>query len=173
VTADLSLLLASSAKALRDDPAEAKRRFHDAAVRNDPNPGCPHCGKRHRTVTADQCADRAMLEATLTARVLYRARKYDFKGAHAKRAYLPGKDGEQGLILTPMPKGWPDWGFFKAGHRPIFLELKREQEDATPEQLEWLQLLAACGCAVGIIRPSDLREGRVEAIFKQGSPLRT
>lgn len=173
MTADLSLLLASSAKALRDDPAEAKRRFHDAAVRNDLNPGCPHCGKRHRTVTVDQCADRAMSEAKLQTRVLYRARKHGWRVAHAGRGAVSETAEGVKLWITPMADGWPDLSCFKVGHRPVFLELKRELGVVEPEQLEWLQLLAAAGCAVGIIRPSDLREGRVETIFREGSPLRT
>jgi len=168
LTPDLSLLMRSSVKALEADPKEARQRFHEAAVRNDPNPACPHCGKRHRTVTEDMCADRAMSEAKLTERVRYRAKKHGWKGAHCAKAYLP-----DGRVITPMSPGWPDWTFVKAGHRPVFLELKKEQGVVEPEQLEWLQLLAAAGCAVGIVRPSDLREGRVDAIFRQGSPLQS
>lgn len=172
VTPELSLLLATSARAVQKDPSEARSLFRQAAQRNDPNPGCPHCGKRHRTLTPDQCVDRSMSEAKLQQRVLYRARKHGWKVAHAGRGQV-GETADGGpMFITPMSKGWPDLACFKPGHKPVFLELKRELGEVEPEQWEWLELLGAAGCMVGILRPSDLREGRVETIFRRGAPLR-
>ena len=168
VTDDLTLLLASSAAAVKADPKEARQRFHETAKRNDPNPPCPHCGKRHRTLTPDECADRSMSEDKLTERVLYRAKKYGWRGAHAGRAWIPG---DPPTVITPMAPGWPDWTFAKAGHRLIFCELKREKGEVSDEQWEWLVLLNETGNRAVVIRPSDLRMGRVEAIFKFGAPI--
>lgn len=171
MTGELSLLLGRSAQAIRDDPKEARQRFKAAAKANDPNPACPNCGKRHRTITVDECADRQMSEAKLQSRVVYRARKYGWRVAHAGRGWVGGDEDVPGVVVTPMAKGWPDLSCFKAGHRAVYLELKREQGEVEPDQVEWLQLLASTGARVGIVRPSDLRLGRVEAIFRVGSPL--
>lgn len=173
-TPDLSVLLRASADAIKADPEEARERFKEAARRNDPNPACPHCGKRHRTLTADDCVDRAMSERKLQDRVVYRAKKHGWKVAHAGRGWVPGKDeNDPGTVITPMSPGWPDLACFKAGHRPVFIELKREQGTVDPEQYDWLELMNLAGCPAVIVRPSDLCLGRVDAIFKYGSPLQS
>lgn len=112
-----------------------------------------------------------MSERTLQDRVLYRARKYGWKVAHAGRGQVSESPDGTPLWVTPMAEGWPDLSCFKAGNRPIFMELKREQGEVSDAQVEWLQLLNLCGCPAIVVRPSDLRLGRVEAIFKSGSPL--
>jgi hypothetical protein len=132
---------------------------------------CPHCGVKHRTITPDQCIDRKMSERDLSDKVTGRARYRGWKVAHAGKLWLPGRDGAEGQWLTPMSKGWPDLTLAKEGHRLVFLELKRETEEPDEDQWFWLRLLASTGNRVGVIRPSDLREGRVNAILKQGSPL--
>jgi len=170
MSGDLSLLLASSAKAVRDNPVEARARFKAAAKRNDPNPPCPHCGKRHRTLTEDQCADRSMSEKTLQARVVDRAKRRGWKVAHAGRAWVGDSETGAGQFVTPMSPGWPDLFLVKPtappGRRAIAIELKREQGEVEPEQWEWLELLNACGIPAVVVRPSDLREGRVNAILE-------
>jgi hypothetical protein len=158
---DVTLLLKASVNALKDDPKDAKTRFKAAAA-----DFCPNCGVKHRTITPDECRDRKMSEKTLSDRVKYRAIKHGWKHAHAGRLQLP-----DGRWITPMSAGWPDWTFAKAGHRVIFMELKKELAEPEPEQVEWLQTLAQSGNHAIIVRPSDLREGRVEQIFRQGSPL--
>lgn len=112
-----------------------------------------------------------MSEARLQQRVLYRARKHGWRVAHAGRGWVGGDEDSPGVVVTPMAKGWPDLTCAKSGHRLIFIELKREQGEVEPEQWEWLQLLNETGARAVIVRPSDLREGRVEAIFRGGSPL--
>lgn len=112
-----------------------------------------------------------MSERTLQDRVLYRARKYGWKVAHAGRGQVSESPDGTPLWVTPMAEGWPDLSCFKAGHAPIFMELKREQGEVSEEQLAWLQLLNQCGCRAILVRPSDLRERRVDAIFRGGSPL--
>ena len=73
--------------------------------------------------------------------------------------------------MTPMSPGWPDLTLARAGSRIIFMELKREQGEVAEEQWVWLRLLNLCGARAIIVRPSDLREGRVNEILDKGSPL--
>lgn len=169
---DLTLLLKVSAQAVRADKTAAKARFRSAAERAAPARPvpCANCGVKHRSLTAEQCEDRAMSEVDLQKRVIYRLKRDGWKFAHAGRAWVGG-EGDAGHWVTPMSKGWPDLTCAKAGHRLVFLELKREQGEVEPEQLEWLALLNATGARAVVIRPSDLREGRVDAITRQGSPL--
>lgn len=115
-------------------------------------------------LTPQQRGDRTMSEATLQARVLYRARKYGWRVAHAGR----GSVGAEGQMVTPMAKGWPDLMLFKvdSAHPVMAWELKREQGKMSPEQHEWLELMNLCGIPSMVIRPSDLREKRVELLLK-------
>jgi len=128
---------------------------------------CVACGKRHRTLTSEQCADRRMSEKVLQARVVYRARKHGWTVAHAGR----GQVGAEGHFVTPMSKGWPDLTCAKAGHEIVFMECKRQLGAIEPEQWDWLLLLNNCGAKAVIVRPSDLREGKIETMFREGSPL--
>jgi hypothetical protein len=107
-----------------------------------------------------------MSETKLSDRVKYRAIKHGWKHAHAGRLQLP-----DGRWITPMSAGWPDWTFAKPGHRLLFVELKKELGEVEPEQVVWLQILAQTGNYAMVWRPSDLREGRVEQIFRHGAPL--
>ena len=108
-----------------------------------------------------------MSESKLQSRVVYRAKKYGWTAIHAGK----GQVGASGFFVTPMAKGWPDLTCLKAGNRALFMELKRELGTLEPEQVEMLQLLNRCGVRAIVVRPSDLREGRVEAIFRDGDPL--
>jgi hypothetical protein len=63
-------------------------------------------------------------------------------------------------------RGWPDWVIARKD-RPglpgavLVWELKREGEDPTPEQQEWLDALSAAGFNAGVRRPSDYYSGRM------------
>lgn len=95
-----------------------------------------------------------------------RARKRGWVVVHPQRAVV-GRDRD--VVLTPMPVGWPDLLLFNPktpGPRLIAMELKSEIGQPTPEQLKWLQLFIDCGIPAVIVRPSDLREGRVVAILE-------
>ena len=112
-----------------------------------------------------------MSEKTLQSRVMGRAKRRGWTIAHAGKGWVGGSDDEKGSWITPMSPGWPDLTLAKAGHRLLFFEFKREQGEVEPEQEVWLQLLNKCGARAVIVRPSDLREGRVKAILDEGSPL--
>jgi len=70
-----------------------------------------------------------------------------------------------------MAKGWPDLTLVKPGHHIVFMELKRELGTVEPEQVGWINLLNRTGNYAIVVRPSDVREGRVNAILKDGAPL--
>lgn len=112
-----------------------------------------------------------MSEKTLQDRVVGRAKRRNWRVAHAGRAWVGGKGGENGQFITPMSPGWPDLTLAKEGHRLIFIELKREEGTVEDEQWAWLRLLNSTGNHAVIIKPSDLREGRVTAILNEGAPL--
>jgi hypothetical protein len=112
-----------------------------------------------------------MTEKTLQDRVVGRAKRRKWAVAHAGKGWVGGSEDEGGQWVTPMAPGWPDLTLAKPGHQLIFIELKREQGEVSPEQWYWLKLLNLCGARAIIVRPSDLRLGRVNVILQQGSPL--
>lgn len=112
-----------------------------------------------------------MAEKTLQERVVGRAKRKGWKTAHVGTAWVGDQETGEGQFITSMAPGWPDLTLAKEGHRLLFIELKREDGVVQPEQWEWLQLLNRCGARAIVVRPSDLREGRVNAILKAGSPL--
>lgn len=132
---------------------------------------CPVCGVKHRTKTPEECADERMPEKVLQDRVIDRAKRRGWKVAHAGKGFVGGTEEGGGQFITPMSPGWPDLTLAKAGHRLIFMELKKEKGVVSDEQVDWLQLLNDCGARAIIVRPSDLRSGRVTAILNTGSPL--
>jgi len=132
---------------------------------------CGNCGVKHRTRTYEECLDRSMSEKTLQERVVGRAKRRNWRVAHAGRGWVGGSEAEGGQWITPMAKGWPDLTLAKEGHHLIFIELKTEEGKVDDEQWMWLRLLNRTGNYAIIVRPSDLREGRVTAILNEGSPL--
>ena len=132
---------------------------------------CGNCGKRHRLLTTDQCIDRSMSEKTLQDRVRDRAKRRGWQVAHAGRGYVGNAETGEGQFVTPMAPGWPDFTLAKAGHHLIFIEFKKELGEVDEKQWQWLTLLNMTGNKAIIVRPSDLREGRVTAILNQGSPI--
>lgn len=127
---------------------------------------CPHCGVRHRVLTADECLDRQMSERTLQSRVVERARRRGWKVAHAGRGIAAFDARGVPVFVTAMSKGWPDLFLLHVGRRKVLaIELKREQGDLEPEQLDWLADFNACGIPAVLVKPSDLRLGRVNGIL--------
>jgi hypothetical protein len=112
-----------------------------------------------------------MSEKTLQDRVRGRALYRGWRVMHVGKAVPAFDEDGNPIWITPADPGWPDLTLAKAGHTLIFMELKRETEEPKPEQLEWLALLNLCGAAAVVIKPSDLREGRVNAILNEGNPL--
>jgi len=127
---------------------------------------CPNCGVAHRTLTVETCIDRGMSERVLQDRVVDRAKRRGWKVAHAGRGIAAFDAEGNPVFVTPMSVGWPDL-FLLRPPRALAIECKREEGDLTPEQLDYLQLFNACGIPAVVVKPSDLREGRVNAILKR------
>jgi hypothetical protein len=113
-----------------------------------------------------------MAEKALQASVVGRAKRRGWRVAHAGRGWVGGDEDGGGQWVTPMAKGWPDLTLAKEGHRLIFMELKREQGEVEEDQWTWLRLLNLTGNHAIVVRPSDLRSGKVTAILNEGAPLR-
>lgn len=145
---------------VKADPITAKSAFSAAAAAH-----CPNCGVKHRLLTPDQCADRRMTEKTLQSRVMARAKSRGWDVKHVGKG-IAAFDGAGAAIFVSTAKSFPDLFLLHgAQRRALAIELKREQGEFEPGQLEYLQLLNLCGIDAVVIRPSDLREGRVNAIL--------
>lgn len=75
--------------------------------------------------------------------------------------------------------GFPDWFFVGVNHATGFgealaMELKRQSEDPSDEQAEWLAGLSAAGIRAVVRRPSDLLAGDIsrELTALAGLPVR-
>lgn len=116
-------------------------------------------------LTDDQRADRVMSESALKEQVLAIARANGWKVFHLTH----DRRGRS----TAKGSGYPDLTCAKVVGFPrvVFIELKRETEDLDPDQVEWAAALG--GSSTGsydpvrwyVIRPSDLRAGRVDWVF--------
>ena len=54
--------------------------------------------------------------------------------------------------------GYPDLTMAKPGHEVVFVELKSDVGQTTPEQDRWLKLLREAGAKVYLWRPEDLEK---------------
>lgn len=112
-----------------------------------------------------------MTEKKLQDSVRGRAKRRGWAVAHAGKGFVGDNTEGGGQFVTPMAPGWPDLTLARAGSRLIFMELKAERGEVSEEQWFWLKLLNLCGARAIVVRPSDLREGRVTAILDDGDPL--
>ena len=84
------------------------------------------------------------------------ARACGWRVAHFRPVRVQRRDGSI-YHETPVAldaKGWPDLVLVRAS-KVLVRELKGERGDLKPEQVEWLEALAAGGLDVGVWRPSD------------------
>lgn len=111
-----------------------------------------------------------MPERVLQDRVVDRAKRRGWKVAHAGRGIAAFDKEGAPVFVTPMSKGWLDLFLVNpkapAGRRAMAWELKKQDGEVSPEQWEWIDLLNACGIPAIVIRPSDLRVGKVNAILE-------
>ena len=158
---DLTFPLARSAQMMKQDPEGARKAFKIEASLQ-----CPHCGVKHRTLTPEQCVDRRMSERTLQDRIVDRAKRRGWKIAHAGRGIAAFDKEGAPVFVTPMSKGWPDLFMVnERQRRAMAIELKREEGVVEPDQWEWIRLLNLAGIPAVTIRPSQLRDGTVNAIL--------
>lgn len=111
-----------------------------------------------------------MSEKVLQDRVRDRARRRGWTVAHAGKGWVGDQESGTGQFITPMMPGWPDLFLMNAnqprGRRAIAFELKREDGVVSEEQAKVILLLNECGIPAVVIKPSDLRLGRVNAILE-------
>lgn len=72
---------------------------------------------------------------------------------------------------TRSPAGFPD-DVIVGPHGMIYRELKREGENPSAAQQEWLDGLQAVGQDVGVWRPADLFDGTIAATLRALSARR-
>jgi hypothetical protein len=157
---DLDFPLRRSVSMLKDDPEAAKAAFKGELASH-----CPHCGVKHRVITPDQCLDRRMSEKTLQARIVGRAKTRGWVIKHVGKG-IAGFDGAGNPIFVSTAKNFPDlFMLHERQRRSLAIEVKRELGEFEPGQLEYLQLLNTCGIDAVVIRPSQLRDGTVNAIL--------
>jgi hypothetical protein len=110
-----------------------------------------------------------MSEKTLQDRVKGRAKARGWKVAHAGKGWVGDQETGEGQFVTPMMPGWPDLFLMNPdarSYKAFAIELKREEGVVDEKQWAVLQLLNACGIPAVVVRPSDLREGRVNAMLE-------
>lgn len=149
---------------LEKDPEEAKEAFHAASERSAPK--CPSCRKavKHRA-GLEWCQDRQMSEKTLQARIVARAKTRGWVVKHVGKG-IAAFDATGAPIFVSTAKNFPDlFMLHEEWRRVMAIECKKEDADFEPGQLEYLQLLNTCGIPAVVVRPSDLRLGRVNAIL--------
>ena len=120
--------------------------------------------REQRRLTAEERALRAVPEAALQSQVVGLATVFGWEWCHW-RALRNGRGIWQVPVEGPLGKGWPDLTLVRErDHRLVFAELKRENEDPTPEQVRVLEVLesvarvAAPWIEVYLWRPSDLAD---------------
>lgn len=96
----------------------------------------------------------------------------EFAGRVVSFAYNVGRwDGYHVLDSRRCLAGFPDWVFKRDPKRYAFClfvcELKREDGDATREQIDWLNVFRASGVRAFLWRPSDWPE--IEATVTEGT----
>jgi len=129
-------------------------------------PACKHCGVKHRSITENDCLDRSMSERTLQNRVVGRAKRRGWRVAHAGRGIAAFDSLGNPIFVTPMSKGWPDlFMLHERRGRALVIELKREEGEPDDDQIAWLQAFNACGIPAVLVKPSDLRLGRLDVIL--------
>lgn len=96
--------------------------------------------------------------------VLDAAHSYGFKVMQIRRSAYMGKDQRPKSVVQADGKGWPDLFCIRPKDgRMVAVECKRVDGEATPEQRQWLEWLAACGVRCWLLKPGD--DVQFEAIF--------
>lgn len=104
-----------------------------------------------RRLTDEERAFRAESEKAFQKRIMDLARMYGWRVAHfhdSRRQVRPGV-----FVGDADAKGYPDLTLVRPPEL-IFIEVKAELGKTTPEQEEWLGLLAASGFETFVVRPS-------------------
>lgn len=95
---------------------------------------------------------KEVLEHDLSVAIVRYGEERGWRAYYQRKSAMRGADGVwRGL----SDKGWPDLVLVRAG-RMVCAELKSEVGRVTPEQTEWLKILAAVpGVTTALWRPRD------------------
>ncbi len=107
---------------------------------------------------------KVMSEAELQREVCRLAKMFGWRYHHSR----PAVD-RSGRWSTPISgdKGLPDLILVNEKlHLLLMVELKRQREKPTEDQVAWLRALAAAGVQVRVWRPMDLLDGTVERALR-------
>lgn len=102
-----------------------------------------------------------ILERPFQRRVVAYARRHRWKVVawHASLVSVEQTDDgpiyTYGTAVSGDAKDFPDLSLYRAGDVPIFAELKSQRGRVRQGQLDWLDLLDACGMVAVMWRPSD------------------
>lgn len=116
-----------------------------------------------------ESAQEIMSEAELQGTVLDLLQVYGFKCHHTYDSRIAPR-GRKGVKRTD--KGFPDiiamfpGSFPWCAERALAIELKKEGEKMTCEQVYWLGCLASMGFERHVWQPHDLNSGEIERIIK-------
>ena len=97
-----------------------------------------------------------MSEGNLQAAVI------QFAELRSWRLYHVAKVRKQ--LRSHTSEGFPDLVMLR-GKRQVVVELKREGEDPTPKQWEWLEAFEAVGAETYVWRPADWLGGKVDEVL--------
>lgn len=112
-------------------------------------------------LTEQQRADRQLAGIDLQRQVKDLSAMYGWLHMHVRPAQT--QHGWRTPISGQLGKGWPDLTLVNPMRRRIlFVEVKRELEEPTPDQVYVHTMLREAGLEVRVWRPSDMSEGRIQ-----------
>lgn len=115
--------------------------------------------------TADLSA--TISETAWQETVIEAAHLHGWLVAHFRPVRIQREDGSV-YYATPVAadgKGWPDLVLVRAGHAPIYVELKTDVGTLSPEQKMWARALRAADADYRIWRPGDSWEA-IEGVLR-------
>lgn len=112
-------------------------------------------------LTEAQRADRKLLEIDLQRQIKDLGAMYGWLHVHIRKAQT--NQGWRTPITGQLGKGWVDLVMVNPmRRRTIAVEVKRELEEPTPDQVYVHTMLREAGWDVFVWRPSDMTEGRIQ-----------
>tara|TARA_R110002110_G_scaffold148645_2_gene339757 strand:+ start:939 stop:1304 length:366 start_codon:yes stop_codon:yes gene_type:complete len=106
----------------------------------------------------------AITEAELQATILDMAQTFGWRCHHEYDSRIAPR-GRGSRTMTD--KGYPDLTLVR-GDKLLYVEVKKESGKVSRDQELWLAALRACGVRAEVWRPSDLDNGTIEVILKEG-----
>ena len=114
-----------------------------------------------RRLTAQQRADRRLTGLDLQRQIKDLGAMLGWLHMHVRPAQTAA--GWRTPVSGQLGKGWPDLVLVNPmRRRTLAVEVKREFEDVSPDQVYVHTMLREAGWTVLVWRPSDMSEGRIQ-----------